>query len=62
MYIPQTHTIKVLYRNGDSIITRINATPGEIARLYIGAPRIYENFETGEETRTYCYAVEYLDE
>lgn len=61
MTIKETHTIKALYRNGDYIITKINATPEEIARLYIGAPYIYENYETGENQKTVCYAVEYLD-
>ena len=54
-------TIIVHYDNGDRIATRINATVEEIVNMYLDMPVIYEDFETGKETRAYARAVEFLD-
>lgn len=54
-------TIIVHYDNGDRITTRINATVEEIVRHYLDMPVVYENLETGEETRAYARSIEFLD-
>ena len=54
-------TIKVCMENGDYFYTRINATPDEIARLYLGRPHVYERYDGTEEKTRFC-RVEYLDD
>ena len=54
-------TITVHYDNGDRITTRINATVDKIVNIYLDNPIIYDDFETGKETRAYARAVEFLD-
>lgn len=54
--------IKVYFENGDTIITRINGTPEQVARYYLGVPAVLsEDFETGKEERAAAYKVEFLD-
>lgn len=55
-------SVKVYYDNGDTVLTRINGTPEDVARYYLGVPVVlHEDFETGKETRAAAEKIEFLD-
>ena len=49
------------YDDGDTVVTKIRATIPECVRMYLQGYMVKENFDTGEETRSYGRCIEFLD-